>query len=295
MTRPQANNMYVPARTQRTAAQAQVRPVQRTRPRVRWVAQRPPEARPRPRSQAERDHESPTPRYRTIPQWGLRDSPPAQPEHADQNLIERATARLPLLLLVAAGVLVAGAAAEAWIYALLVVNLEEPVGRTMQLAAESAVWITGIGSVVLMLACLVGAAGWLLEERKKAYGEHDQYDPRSRREIVLGCWIPVINLLRPVAFVRELLELRDDLPTDHTRTRLWWLWSGWVLVNVLVLSSVVLRIFAESLLWQSNAVLLVIISNLVGAAFAVAVWWTITRLLNREVAAAAPPRRLVAV
>jgi hypothetical protein len=223
----------------------------------------------------------------------LRDSPPTEPEPAEQNFIEQATARLPMLLLVAAGVLVAGAAAEAWIYALLVINLDEPISRTMAVAAETAVWITGLGSVVLMLACLAGAAGWLIDERTTAYAEHDQYDPRSRREIFLGCWIPVVNILRPVAFVRELLELRTDLPTDHTRTRLWWMWSGWVLVNVLVLSSVVLRIFAESLLWQSNAVLLVMISDLVGAVFAVAVWWTITRLMSREVASAAPARRLV--
>jgi hypothetical protein len=261
---------------------------------VRWVAQRPPEARPRPRTSTQR-HETPTPRYRSIPQWGLRDSPATEPGPADQNLIEQATSRLPQLLLIAAGVFVAAAAAEAWIYALLVVNLSEPVSRGMQVAAESAVWITGLASVAPMLACLAGAAGWLIDERRRAYGEHDQYDPRSRREIFVSCWVPVVNIFRPVAFVRELLELRDDLPRDHTRKRLWWLWAGWVLVNVLVVACIALRIWADSLLWESNAVLLVIASNLVSAAFAVAVWWTISRLLNREAATASPTRWLVAV
>jgi uncharacterized RDD family membrane protein YckC len=68
-----------------------------------------------------------------------------------------------------------------------------------------------------------------------------------------------------------------------------------VLVNVLVVACIALRIWADSLLWESNAVLLVIASNLLSAAFAVAVWWTISRLLNREAATASPTRWLVAV
>ncbi|MDV7133683.1 DUF4328 domain-containing protein [Williamsia muralis] len=294
---PRPNNMYVPPRSQRHqsvsgGAPRQMSPTARRM--VRWVALRPPEARPRPRARIER-HETPTPRYRSVPQWGLQDSPATEPETREQNLIEQATTRLPQLLLITAGVLVAAAAAEAWIYALLVVNLEEPVSRGMQVAAEAAVWITGLASVAMMLACLAGAAGWLIEERRRSYGEHGQYDPRTRREIFIGCWVPVINVFRPVAFMREVLELRDDLPRDHIRKRLWWLWAGWVLVNLLVVGCIVLRIFAESLLWQSNAVLLVIVSDLASAGFAVAVWWTITRLLDREAETATPTRWLVAV
>ncbi|ORM34959.1 hypothetical protein BFL43_10540 [Williamsia sp. 1135] len=261
---------------------------------MRWVALRPPSARPKPRAVADAET-SPTPRYEHTPGWGLRDLPPVEPAEPQRSPIERLRDWLPNLLLSAAGVLVLAAAAEAWIYALLVVNLEDPISRPMQVAAETAVWITGLAAVVLMVACLGGVAGWLIDERKKAYSDHGQLDPRSRRQLMIGLWVPVLNLFWPVAFFRELLDRRDDLLPDHTRKRLWWLWSGWLAVNALVVVGVLVRIFSESLVWQANAVVLVIISNLVSAAFAGGLWWTITRLFAREAPAAAPTRWLAAV
>lgn len=237
----------------------------------------------------------PTPRYAANPGWGLRDVLPPAPEPEKRNWLEQATAQLPTLLLSAAGVLVLAAAAEAWIYALLVVNLEDPIGRPMQVTAETAVWFTGLASVALMVACLAGTAGWLIDERRRAYADHDQSDPRSRRQLMIGCWVPILNLFWPVAFFRELLDRRDDLLPDHTRKRLWWLWAGWLLVNALVALGVLIRIFADSLVWQANALIVVIISNLASALFAAALWWTITRLLAREAPAATPTRWLAAV
>ena len=55
-----------------------------------------------------------------------------------------------------------------------------------------------------------------------------------------------------------------------------------------------IRIFADTLVWQSNALVLVIVTNLLSAGFAVALWWTVTRLLAREAPAALPRRFVVA-
>lgn len=258
------------------------------------MALRPPSARPGPRIERATGSDV-TPRYERNPGWGLHDVTPVQPQPAEQSWFERATTDFPRLLLWAAGVLVLAAAAEAWIYGLLVANLEDPISRSMQFAAETAVWLTGLASVVLMVACLVGAVGWLIDERNRAYGDHDQRDPRSRRQLMIGLWVPLLNLFWPVAFFRELLDRRDDLLLDHTRKRLWWLWSGWLLVNALVMTGVLVRIFADSLVWQANAVVLVIISNLVSALFALGLWWTVTRLLAREAPASTPTRWLAAV
>lgn len=281
--------MYVPARPS-----SRPTPPGRPRPPVRWVALRPPSARPRPRT-VRADESGPTPHYDVTPGWGLHDVPPAVPVPLKPTALERATAQLPTLLLAAAGVLVLAAAAEAWIYGLLVANLEDPISRPVQVTAETAVWFTGLASVALMVACLAGTAGWLIDERGRAYGDHDQCDPRSRRQIMIGCWVPVLNLFWPVAFFRELLDRRDDLLPDFTRRRLWWLWSGWLLVNALVLVDVLIRIFADSLVWQANALVLVIISNLASALFAAAMWWTVTRLLAREAPVSTPTRWLAAV
>ncbi len=258
------------------------------------MALRPQSARPRPRVDADATT-SPTPRYEHNPGWGLRDLPPVEPGEPQRSPIERLRDGLPNLLRAAAVVLVLAAAAEALIYALLVVNLEDPISRPMQIAAETAVWITGLAAVALMVACLGGVAGWLIDERKNAYADHGQADPRSRRQLMLGLWVPVLNLFWPVAFFRELLGRRDDLLPVHTRKRLWWLWFGWLGVNGLVVVGVLVRIFSQSLVWQANAVVLVIISNLVSAAFAGALWWTITRLFAREAPATAPTRWLAAV
>ncbi|MCZ4549425.1 DUF4328 domain-containing protein [Gordonia rubripertincta] len=297
MPRAQANNMYVPPRSS-PARPAPARPTggpaRGGRARVRWVALRPPSARPKPRVDGTAET-GPTPRYEHTPGWGLRDFPPIEPAEPQRGPIEWLRDWLPSLLLAAAGVLVLAAAAESWIYALLVVNLEDPISRPMQVAAETAVWITGLAAVVLMVACLVGVAGWLIDERAKAYSDHEQLDPRSRRQLMIGLWVPVLSLFWPVAFFRELLDRRDDLLPVHTRKRLWWLWSGWLAVNGLVVVGVLVRIFAESLVWQANAVVLVIISNLVSAAFAGGLWWTITRLFAREAPATAPTRWLAAV
>lgn len=298
MPRAMANNMYVPPRTPPPRSAAPSRPAgvpaRSGRARVRWVALRPPSARPRPRVDVDAQ-DRPTPRYERNPGWGLRDLPPVEPAEPQRSLLERLRDALPNLLLAAAGVLVLAAAAEAWIYALLVVNLEDPISRPMQVAAETAVWSTGLAAVALMVACLGGVAGWLIDERRAAYSDHEEVDPRSRRQLMIGLWVPVLNLLWPVAFFRELLERRDDLLPVHTRKRLWWLWSGWLCVNVLVAVGVLVRIFSESLVWQANAVVLVIISNLVSAAFAGGLWWTITRLFARDAPAATPTRWLAAV
>ena len=67
-----------------------------------------------------------------------------------------------------------------------------------------------------------------------------------------------------------------------------------MVVNGLVATGVGIRIFADTLVWQSNALVLVIVANLISAGFAVALWWTVTRLLAREAPVAVPKRFVVA-
>ncbi len=289
MTQAERNHTYVPPRT---SAGGALRPGPRLSRHVKWVATRPADSRTRRRRVAAEP--TPTPHYDHNPGWGLVDLPPAEPVAPQKTYIERMAARLPRLLIASAIVLGLAAIAQTWLYVLLVINLDAPIGYSMAVSARATVVATGVAAVGLMVACLVGLAGWLMDERRSAYARHDQRDPRSPEQIMLGCWIPILNLVKPLAFFRELLDRREDLLPDYTRKRLWWLWAGWLLVNALVISGVGIRIFADTLVWQSNALVLVIVSNLLSAVFAVALWWTITRLFAREAPSAAPRRFLVA-
>jgi Domain of unknown function (DUF4328) len=290
MTQAHRNHTYVPPRASAVPA---ARPAPRMSRHVKWVATRPAAARAAGRRTIVAEP-APTPHYDHNPGWGLIDIPPAEPAASQKTYVERMAARLPRLLIASAVVLVLAAIAQTWVYVLLVINLESPVGHVTVVAARTSVIATGVAALGMMLACLIGVAGWLMDERRRAYARHDQRDPRSPEQIMLGCWIPILNLVKPLAFFRELLDRRDDLLPDYTGKRLWWLWTGWLLVNALVIGGLGIRIFADTLVWQSNALALVIVSNLLSAVFAVALWWTITRLFAREAPAAAPKRFLVA-
>lgn len=291
MTQAERNHTYVPARA--TGARAP-RAAQRPQRPVRWVATIPAAARAAGRRKQVATEPTPTPHYDHNPGWGLVDTPLTDPAEPEKTLIERMAAKLPRLLIGSAVVLTLAALAQTWLYVLLVINLDAPISYAMVVSARTAVIATGVAAVGMMVACLFALAGWLMEERRAAYARHDQRDPRSPEELMLGCWIPILNLVKPLAFFRELLDRRDDLLPDYTGKRLWWLWAGWLVVNGLVATGVGIRIFADTLVWQSNALVLVIVTNLLSAGFAVALWWTVTRLLAREAPAALPRRFVVA-
>ncbi|WP_328856052.1 DUF4328 domain-containing protein [Williamsia herbipolensis] len=242
-------------------------PTARRDPRIRWEARRPPEARPAPRGPRPVGL-GPTPRYSVPPRWGLVDviTPAEEPR---PSRLERLAGSLTPLLQATGSVLLVAAFAEAWIYALLIRNRTAPVGATTAGWAYAITWALGVVSIVMVVASLLSFTEWLRRRRAEAFAEHDRLDPRPTWHLVVGCLVPVVNIVAPAVFLHELARCGHALPADRVMRvlRLWW--AAWAALSALAIGTLVIRYASDSIQWGANAVLLTVVCDLAGAAFAV--------------------------
>lgn len=188
-------------------------------PGYRWIAVRPGAA-PRPRMP--RRNLGPTPRYATIPRWGLVDQfAPVDHEEAPRRGPSAGVVRGTVLLTMA----VLGAAAMIHLvrYVLLIVN------RSVLLhpwIAAGATWFGVVLSVVaafMVVASLVVLANWLVGRRAAAYAYRGTTDPRPGWLLKLGCLLPFANLFWAPVFVLELASVEERLSWLRRPIVVWWL------------------------------------------------------------------------
>ncbi|MGE2837256.1 DUF4328 domain-containing protein [Mycobacterium sp. SMC-4] len=166
----------------------------------RWVAVRP--GAPPPPRRRRRDL-GPTPRYSTIPRWGLVEHFDA-PTPQEQVRSGPSATVVHMTLVTTMAVLGAAAFAHLVRYILLIIN------RTVLLnpwVAAAATWGGVALSVVaafMIVACAVVLTNWLIARRAAAYAHLGQQDPRSPWSLRAGCLIPVVNLAWAPVFVIEL-------------------------------------------------------------------------------------------
>ncbi|MVU79784.1 DUF4328 domain-containing protein [Nocardia sp. ET3-3] len=233
----------------------------------RWVA-RPP-GRKSPAAQPVRRPAAETPRYRQIPQWGLHDRPPAEAA-APRRPLAALTERVGTLLLTTVGLFVLTALTELGRYGILLRNRTRLIQPWLLWISDAAVTVSSIVAMLLALAAAVALVGWLTETRRAAYAELGQADPRTLRSLVLGCVVPVVNLVWPGVYLTETARLRIAAGADSRllrAVRIWW--GAWLLNAVLVLVAMLYR-FAKSLQVQADGVLVSMWTDLVAAAVAVA-------------------------
>jgi len=192
-------------------------------PGYRWVAVRP--GAPPPRRRPTRPL-GPTPRYTTIPRWGLVEHfEPAEPTAAP--VAGPTAAGVRTALTVTAVILGVAALLHAARYLLLLIN------RTRLLdpwVAAAGTWFPVAASVLAMFAVVSAAivlTNWLIARRAAAYAHHGRQDPRSPRVLRAGCLIPLVNLLWAPVFVIELARLEDRVLRLRRAIVGWWLL--WVL------------------------------------------------------------------
>ncbi|GAB0101137.1 DUF4328 domain-containing protein [Nocardia sp. JMUB6875] len=233
----------------------------------RWVA-RPP-GRKSPAAQPVRRPPAETPRYHQIPQWGLHDRPSVEAA-APRRPLAALSDRVAVLLLATAGVFVLAALTELGRYGILLRNRTRLIQPWLLWVSDAAVTVSAIAAMALALVSAVALVGWLTETRRAAYADLGETDPRSLRALVLGCVVPVVNLVWPGVFLTEAARLRIAAGADPRllrAVRIWW--GAWLLDAVLVLVSVCYR-FASSLQVQADGVLWSLWTDLVAAAVAVA-------------------------
>lgn len=229
----------------------------------RWIAVRP-GAPPPPRRR--RAPLGPTPRYTVIPRWGLYEQfdNGAQDGQAgaQRNAPSAATVRTTVLIAMAG----LGAAALLHVirYALLLINrttLLNPV------VAAIATWLPVAASVFAVFALVAAAlvlTNWLIARRAAAYAHLGSPDPRSPRELLAGCLIPLVNLVMAPLFVIELAraEQRSGL-----RIMSWWMvWFVSYLLSIASIVTTILTIFYAGAQRIADNTVITIIAYLLGLA-----------------------------
>ncbi len=269
-------------------AQPVAQPVSRGRG-FRWIAVRPG---PPPPPRRQRRQLGPTPRYQTIPRWGLVDQIAAPvPEHTPHKYASASTVRT--VLLVAGGVFFLAAAAHALRYLLLLIN------RTTLLPPFIAIGslITGIfvslAALVSIAAVAVALTSWLIGRRAEAFGRHGQDDPRPSWQLWAGCLVPPVNFFFAPLFVIELAQAERCRDRQNPPVLMWaiaWMvaalicgWATWTGLRA-----------AEPQAIADNTVTMVI-AYLAGLAVLVLVWRVLAGFIGPATIAARPTHRWVVV
>ncbi|MFE3191601.1 DUF4328 domain-containing protein [Nocardia sp. NPDC059240] len=234
----------------------------------RWVA-RPPGRRTHAAQPARRPAVVETPHYHQIPQWGLHDRLPGEAV-VPRRPLAALTDRVGTALLATAGLFVLAALTELGRYGILLHNRTRLIQPWLLWISDASVTVSSILAPAAALVTAVALVGWLAQTRRAAYAAVGQADPRSLRILILGCVVPVVNLVWPGVFLTEAARLRiaDGADPRLLRSvRIWW--GAWLLNAVLVVVAVCYR-FASSLQVQADGVLASLWTDLVAAGVAVA-------------------------
>lgn len=195
----------------------------------RWVAVRP-GAPPPPRGR--RRDLGPTPRYLSIPRWGL-------VEHFEAPEQQAATRSGPSPTVVRktlrATIAVLGAAAFVHLvrYILLIVNRSVLLNPWVAGAATWAGIVASVLAVFMIVATAVVLTNWLIARRAAAFAHRGQQDPRPAWALRAGCLLPVLNLFWAPTFVIELADVEARQRWLRRPVVLWWIvWAVATFVSV---------------------------------------------------------------
>ncbi|KWX56861.1 DUF4328 domain-containing protein [Mycobacterium sp. NAZ190054] len=200
----------------------------------RWVAVRP-GAPPRPR-RVRRDL-GPTPRYQTIPRWGLVEHFDAPVEQAVQQKGPSATA-VRRTLVVTTAVLGAAAFVHLVRYILLIINRSVLLNPWIAGAATWGGVAVSVVAAFMTVASVIVLMNWLIARRASAFAHHGHQEPRPGWALRLGCLVPFVNLLWAPVFVIELAGTEGRLRWLQRSILLWWLlWVASTVVSVFAIAT----------------------------------------------------------
>jgi hypothetical protein len=206
---------------------------QKTPPRLptgyRWIAVRPGAAPPVRRG---RRTLGPTPRYASIPPWGLVEHFDVVDEQAAPPRTGPSVGVVRIVLIATMAAFAAAALAKILQYALLLINRSVLLHPVLASAATLFGLLTGVVAAFLLLAAAVVLTNWLIARRAGAFAHRGETDPSDTWWLWIGCLTPVVNVIFAPVFVLELAtaEGRDD--NLRRPTVLWWIvWAVSYLVS----------------------------------------------------------------
>lgn len=195
----------------------------------RWIAVRPG---PPPPPRRRRRPLGPTPRYQTIPRWGLIDRiGPELPDAAGRADRSVSPSAVRVTVQVGAAVFALAALAHALRYLLLLINrttLLPPLVANASLLMGILVSLAAIAAVIIVA---VTATSWLIDRRAQVFRRHGQPDPRPEWALWAGCLVPVANLVWAPVFVLELAHAEGGYQRLRAPVIVWWI--GWIIASLI--------------------------------------------------------------
>ena len=252
----------------------------------RWVAVRP--GTPPPPRRRRREL-GPTPRYLSVPRWGLVEQfdVPAEQQQAVREGPSANAVRRTLVATMA----VLGAAALIHLvrYVLLIVNRSVLLNPWV---AGAATWGGVAVSVVAMFMVVASAlvlTNWLIARRSAAFAHHGHQEPRSVWALRAGCLVPVVNLAWAPVYVIELADIETRLKWLRRPIVVWW--AVWVVSTVVSIFSIATSFTTDPQAIANNTVTTIVAYLLALAALLLA--WQVFLGFERQPVERAPRRWVV--
>lgn len=261
-------------------------------PGFRWIAVRPG---PPPPRRNQRRPLGPTPRYSSIPRWGLFDDIAPSPDgeaQAARKGPSAATVRAVMLSSVA----LFGAAAFVHVirYILLLINRTTLLPRLVANMASLLSVVTSVAAVVAVIVTGVATTWWLIGRRSAVFQHLGGDDPRPLWTLWAGSLVPLVNLVWAPVFVIELARAENSYSRMRGPIAVWWV--GWLFSYALSIFAFATSFTTEPQGVADNTVSM-ILAYLLGGAVTVMLWKVfdgfvrkpVERPLHRWVVIGAPP------
>ena len=169
----------------------------------------------------------PTPRYQTIPRWGLIDRFLPPTAGADETTRKGPSPNVVRAALLAASTIFAlAAAAHVLRYLLLLINRTTLLPPVIAMGALLMGVLISFAAIAAVSVTAVVMTSWLITRRIAAFGHHGQDDPRPEWALWAGCLIPVVNLVWAPVFLIELAHAERVQGRQRGPIALWWM--AWI-------------------------------------------------------------------
>ena len=254
-------------------------PVAPRRSGFRWIAVRPG---PPPPPRTPRRPLGPTPRYQSIPRWGLVDQVAPAPAAEDATARKNASAgSVQTVLLVTGAVFALAAAAHVLRYLLMLINRTTLLPPFAALGSLITGVLASLGAIVAVIAAAVVLTSWLIGRRATAFAQHGQDDPRPELVLWAGCLIPVVNWFYAPLFLLELAQAEGCRERQNRPIALWAI--AWIVATLISAWATWTGLRATLPQAVADNTVTTIIAYLAGLAVIVLLWRVVDGFVRRPV------------
>ena len=274
---PTARPAAVPARPPGRPANRQV-PASRLPSGFRWIAVRPG---PPPPPRQPRRPLGPTPRYQSVPRWGLVDQIAALPAGAVAARKSASPRAVQTVLVVAGVVFALAAAAHIVRYLLMLINRTTLLPPFIAIGSLISGVLASFAAIVAVVAIAVVLTSWLIGRRATAFARHGQDDPRPEWMLWSGCLVPVVNWFFAPLFVLELAHAEGCRARQNRPIALWSI--AWIVATLICAWATWSSLRAHDLQAAADDTVAEIIAYLAGLAVIILLWRVVDGFVRRPV------------